>query len=177
MIRLRELEVHHTDLALGYSFADILDPVVRVLLDDVSRHLRGTVIDLPGPVRRAGKAISAAGLEHRADAVVGSFFDELPARADGYLLSSILHNWNDAAAARIMRRCADAASTTGRVFVVDYFDEQSVQTEGDLRMLCYFGGRQHTPEQLSELAGSAGLEIASTLPAGRMSIVELRASR
>lgn len=133
MIRLRELEVHHTDLALGYSFADILDPVVRVLLDDVSRHLRGTVIDLPGPVRRAGKAISAAGLEHRADAVVGSFFDELPARADGYLLSSILHNWND------------AASTTGRVFVVDYFDDQSVQTEGDLRMLCYFGGEAAYP--------------------------------
>jgi hypothetical protein len=38
-----------------------------------------------------------------------------------------------------------------------------------------FGGRQHTLEQLSELAEPAGLEIASILPAGRMSIVELRA--
>jgi hypothetical protein len=93
-------------------------------------------------VRRAGKAIGAASLDDRAGVVAGSFFDELPAGADGYLLSSILHNWNDAAAALIMRRCADAASTAGSVFVVDYFNVQSVQTEGDLRMLCYFGGRQ-----------------------------------
>ncbi|MFI1927027.1 methyltransferase [Streptomyces sp. NPDC020377] len=138
--------------------------------------LRGTVVDLSGPVRRAGKAIAAAGLDHRAGAVVGSFFDELPAGADAYLLSSILHNWDDAAAARIMRRCADAASTTGRVLVVDYFTDQSVMTEGDLRMLCYFGGRQHTLEQLGELAGSTGFEITSIVPAGRLSVVELRAS-
>ncbi|MEU9086105.1 methyltransferase [Streptomyces sp. NPDC048357] len=137
--------------------------------------LRGTVIDLPGPVRRAEKAIAAAGLEHRAEAVAGSFFDELPAGADGYLLSSILHNWDDASAARIVRRCADAAATTGSVFVVDYLGDESVQTEGDLRMLCYFGGRQHTLEQLRELAGSAGLETGSITPAGRLSVVELRA--
>ncbi|KUN78846.1 methyltransferase [Streptomyces bungoensis] len=138
---------------------------------------RGTVIDLPGPVRRAEKAIAAAGLDHRADAVTGSFFDALPAGADGYLLSSILHNWDDAAAARIMRRCADAAQTTGRVLVVDYFNDQAVQTEGDLRMLGYFGGRQHTLEQLGELAGAVGLHVTSVTPAGRYSVVELRAPR
>jgi hypothetical protein len=128
-------------------------------------------------VRRAGKAIAAAGLDHRADAVTGSFFDALPAGADGYLLSSILHNWDDAAAARIMRRCADAAQTTGRVLVVDYFNDQTVQTEGDLRMLAYFGGRQHTLEQLADLAGAVGLHITSVTPAGRYSVVELRAPR
>lgn len=137
--------------------------------------LHGTVLDLAGPVRRAEKAIAAAGLEHRAGTVAGSFFDELPPGADGYLLSSILHNWDDASAARIMRRCADAASTTGSVFVVDYFNHQSLQTQGDLRMLCYFGGRQHSLEQLGELAAAAGLRIVSVLPAGRMSVVELRA--
>ncbi|MBT2206905.1 methyltransferase [Actinomadura sp. NEAU-AAG7] len=149
-------------------------------------ELRGTVLDLPGPVRRAGKAIAAAGLDHRADTVAGSFFDELPTGADGYLLSSILHNWDDASAARILRRCADAASTStsastsagtgGSVLVVDYFTDQSVMTEGDLRMLCYFGGRQHSIEQLGELAGATGLKIASIMPAGRLSVVELRAS-
>jgi hypothetical protein len=138
--------------------------------------LRGTVTDLPGPVRRAEKAIAAAGLDQRAVAEVGSFFDPLPAGADGYLLSSILHNWDDAAAVRILRRCVDAAAETGRVLVVDYFDDQAVQTEGDLRMLCYFGGRQHTLEQLGALAASAGLRVTSVTPAGRLSIVELRPS-
>ncbi|MFD9908756.1 methyltransferase [Streptomyces sp. NPDC059063] len=141
------------------------------------RDLQGTVVDLAGPVRRAEKAFAAAGLEHRAKAVVGSFFDELPTGADGYLLSSILHNWDDASAARIMRRCADAAARTGRVLVVDYFNVEGMQTEGDLRMLCYFGGRQHTLEQLEELAGAVGLRTASVTPAGRLSVVELRPSR
>jgi hypothetical protein len=127
-------------------------------------------------VRRAEKAIAAAGLDQRAVAEVGSFFDPLPAGADGYLLSSILHNWDDAAAVRILRRCVDAAAETGRVLVVDYFDDQAVQTEGDLRMLCYFGGRQHTLEQLGALAASAGLRVTSVTPAGRLSIVELRPS-
>ncbi|MEU4659739.1 methyltransferase [Streptomyces sp. NPDC023723] len=140
-------------------------------------ELRGTVVDLPGPVRRAGKAIAAAGLDHRAGAVAGSFFDELPTGADAYLLSSILHNWDDAAATRIMRRCADAASATGRVLVVDYFTDQNIMTEGDLRMLCYFGGRQHTLEQLGEMAGSAGFGITSVTPAGRLAVVELRAAQ
>ncbi|WP_426366726.1 methyltransferase [Streptomyces sp. E-08] len=139
--------------------------------------LRGTVVDLPGPVRRAEKAIAAAGLDHRADVAAGSFFDALPAGADGYLLSSILHNWDDAAAARILRRCADAAQTSGRVLVVDYFGDRTVQTEGDLRMLGYFGGRQHTLEQLAELAGTVGLRTTSVTPAGRYSVVELRAVR
>jgi 2,7-dihydroxy-5-methyl-1-naphthoate 7-O-methyltransferase len=138
--------------------------------------LRGTVVDLAGPVRRAEKAISAAGLENRADAVAGSFFDPLPPGAGGYLLSSILHNWDDASAARIVRRCADAAGATGRVLVVDYFNNDSVQTEGDLRMLAYFGGRQHTLEQLGELAGSVGLHITGVSPAGRMAVAELRAA-
>ncbi|MEU0135845.1 methyltransferase [Streptomyces sp. NPDC006296] len=179
------LAAHAPAVAGGYPWGD-LGRLVDVgggdgsmLITILRAHpgLRGTVVDLPGPVRRAGKAIAAAGLEHRADAVAGSFFDELPAGADGYLLSSILHNWNDEAAARILRRCADAASTTGSVFVVDYLDDRSVQTGGDLRMLCYFGGRQHTSAQLDELAAGAGLEIASIRPAGRMSVVELRAPR
>lgn len=178
------LAVHAPAVAGGYPWGrlrhlvDVGGGDGSMLITILRAHpdLRGTVVDLPGPVRRAGKAIAAAGIEHRADAVPGSFFDELPAGADGYLLSSILHNWNDEAAARIMRRCAEAASTTGSVFVVDYFNDQR-QTEGDLRMLCYFGGRQHTPEQLGELAGSVGLEIVSIVPAGRMSIVELQASR
>ncbi|MFF1443669.1 hypothetical protein [Streptomyces sp. NPDC058295] len=41
---------------------------------------------------------------------------------------------------------------------------------------CYFGGRQHTLEQLGELAGSNGFEIASIVQAARLSVVELRAS-
>jgi 2,7-dihydroxy-5-methyl-1-naphthoate 7-O-methyltransferase len=139
-------------------------------------ELRGTVIDLAGPAARAEQAIGAARLSARADAQVGSFFDPLPAGAGGYMLSGVVHNWDDDDAVRILRRCADAASNAGKVLLVDHVDDAhgTRDTEGDLRMLCYFRGRERTLEQLGELASAAGLEISSVKSAGMRSIIELR---
>ncbi|BAL88694.1 putative O-methyltransferase [Actinoplanes missouriensis 431] len=136
--------------------------------------LRGTVLDLPGPAERARAAIDAAGLNDRADARPGSFFDELPPGAGGYLLSGILHDWDDAGATRILRNCAQAAGGRGRVLVMedDVADEPS--TEGDLRMLCYVNGRERGVTQLGDLAAAAGLVVETVVPAGTRAIVEMR---
>ena len=94
------------------------------------------------------------------------------------MLSGILHNWDDEDAVRILQRCADAAPETGKVLVVDHIgDAQAApDTEGDLRMLCYFRGRERTLDQLGELAKSVGLQVSSVTPAGSRSIIELRPS-
>ncbi|MCB5906871.1 maleylpyruvate isomerase family mycothiol-dependent enzyme [Streptomyces pinistramenti] len=34
-MRLRELEVHHADLAAGYTFADVPEPAARWIIDDI----------------------------------------------------------------------------------------------------------------------------------------------
>lgn len=124
---------------------------------------------------RAEQAIAAARLGDRAGAQVGSFFDALPGGAGGYLLSGVLHDWDDEDAARILRRCADAAAETGRVLVVDHLGA-APETEGDLRMLCYTHGRERTLDRLGELAKPVGLGIGSIAPAGSRSIIELRTS-
>ena len=138
-------------------------------------ELRGTVVDLPGPAGRAERAITEAGLGERASAVVGSFFDPLPARAGGYLLSGVLHDWDDEPAGRILRRCAEAAGEAGRVLVVDHFGGP-VDTEGDLRMLAYVRGRERTLDRLASLAASVGLRLDSCTPAGTRTLVEFRRS-
>lgn len=140
--------------------------------------LRGTVVDLPGPAARAERAIARAGLGDRAAVRAGSFFDPLPAGAGGYLLSGVLHDWDDEDAARILRRCAEAAGRAGRVLVVDHVaDEGAVpDTEGDLRMLCYVRGRERTLGRLGGLAESAGLRLGTVTAGGARSIVELHPS-
>jgi len=135
--------------------------------------LRGTVVDLAGAVARAREAFSSAGLSDRADARAGSFFDPLPAGAGGYLLSGVLHDWDDADAARILRRCAEAASETGNVLVVEDGDGGAPDTAGDLRMLCYVRGRDRSLEQLRALAGSVGLRSGAVIPVGYRLLVEL----
>ncbi|MCP2339444.1 methyltransferase [Actinomadura rupiterrae] len=138
--------------------------------------LRGTVLDLEGPVARAQQAFAAAGLSDRADATVGSFFDELPAGAGGYVLSGVLHDWDDPQALSILRRCAEAASDTGKVLVVDHLGDHLSgvsDTQGDLRMLCYVRGRERGIDQLRDLAAEAGLRVGQIAPAGTRSVIEM----
>lgn len=137
--------------------------------------LRGTVLDLPAPAARAARALTEAGLSDRADARAGSFFDELPAGAGGYLLSGVLHDWDDEHATRILHRCRAAAGDTGTVFVIeDNVVGDGPGTAGDLRMLCYVQGRDRTLDQLRDLAAEAGLTVGGTTRAGLRTIVELR---
>jgi O-methyltransferase domain len=138
--------------------------------------LRGTVLDLPGAVEAARKALTAAGLADRGDARAGSFFDPLPPGAGGYLLCAVLHDWDDAAARAILRRCAEAAGADGRVFVVEKFaTDADGRTEMDLRVLAYFGGRERDIAELTTLAAAAGLGVAAVHPAGATPVVELTA--
>ncbi|MEU7991034.1 methyltransferase [Streptosporangium canum] len=137
--------------------------------------LRGTVVDLPGTAEAARKALAAAGLVDRADVVSGSFFDPLPPGAGGYLLSWILHDWNDTAARAILRRCAEAAGSGGRVFVVESVDAGggAPHTGMDLRMLVYCGGKERGVDELTALAAGCGLRPVAVHAAGTLSVLEL----
>jgi hypothetical protein len=140
--------------------------------------LQGTVFDQRTTVEAARKTLAEAGLSDRATVASGSFFDPLPPGAGGYLLSAVLHDWDDAAARAILRRCADAAGTEGTVFVVEKTgaDGESPSTEMDLRLLAYFAGRQRGVAELSSLAMDVGLHVAAVHPAADLSIIELTAS-
>jgi predicted transcriptional regulator len=138
--------------------------------------LRGTVFDQPVTAESARKDLKAAGLASRADVVAGSFFDPLPPGAGGYVLSAIIHDWDDDAACAILRRCAEAAGPEAPILVVEKIgaDGESLRTEMDLRMLVYFGGKERGVAELAVLAARAGLRVARVHPAGKLSIVELR---
>lgn len=138
-------------------------------------QLRGTVFDLPDTVEGASSALAAAGLAERSQVVAGSFFDPLPPGAGGYVLSSILHDWSDGPTRDILRRCAEAAGSDGRVFVVEKIgaDGQSPHTGMDLRMLVLYGGKERTVAELTDLAADVGLKVAGVHPAGDCAIVEL----
>lgn len=88
----------------------------------------GRILDLEPTAAAAGERLTAAGLQHRASAIAGSFFDPLPAGADAYLLSDILHDWDDEHARRILTECRRAATSYGTVVVVDGIRGQSAVT-------------------------------------------------
>lgn len=155
---------------VGGGSGDLLAAVV-----DATPGARGTLLDLEGPAAAAERDFAAAGLQERCRAVVGSFFDPLPADGDVYLLSNVLLNWPDFRAAEILRRCAEAVRPGGRVMVIEgLLDVQTDQTDLDLRMLVYLGGRMRTTGQLRALAAESGLSMRRVVGLGPVrSLVEL----
>jgi 2,7-dihydroxy-5-methyl-1-naphthoate 7-O-methyltransferase len=141
--------------------------------------LRGTVLDLQAPTAAATRALEAAGLDDRGRAQTGSFFESLPGGAGGYILSRVLHDWDDDAVRRILLNCAQAARPNGRVLVIESIaPDESANSEMDLRMLAYVLGRERNLDQLTELALEVGLALGTVTPVSRYrSIIELRAGQ
>ncbi|MDQ2849070.1 MAG: acetylserotonin O-methyltransferase [Actinomycetota bacterium] len=124
--------------------------------------IRGQVLDLAPSATAATERFAAAGLADRAVATPGSFFDPLPVGADAYLLSDILHNWDDDHARTILTGCRRAAAPNGTVVVIEAARGQGTGTAMDLSMLMCFGGRERTVDELAGLAADCGLVLSSS---------------
>lgn len=127
-------------------------------------ELHGRVLDLPPTATAAAERFAAAGLGDRASAVSGSFFDPLPVGADAYLLSDILHDWDDEHARMILAGCRRAAAPNGTVVVIEPVRGQGANTAIDLFMLMCFGGRERTVDELAKLAADCGLILHGSAP-------------
>ena len=126
--------------------------------------VRGRVLDLPPTAAAAAGRFTAAGIDDRAAALAGSFFDPLPAGADAYVLSDILHDWDDDHARAILAGCRRAATPDGTVVVIEPVLGQGTGTAMDLFMLMCFSGRERTVDDLAGLAADSGLALRDTRP-------------
>ncbi|HEV7976639.1 methyltransferase [Amycolatopsis sp.] len=140
------------------------DGLVLAAILHAHPDLRGRVLDLsPAAIAATGR-FAAAGLDDRAGAVSGSFFDPLPAGADVYLLSDILHDWDDDHAREILAGCRRAAAPNGTVVVIEPVRGEGADTAIDLFMLMCFGGRERTVDELAGLAADCGLMLHDSGP-------------
>ena len=132
--------------------------------------LRGVLFDLPHVVAAAGALLKRAGLADRCEVVGGSFFETVPKGADAYLLKSIIHDWDDAAAIEILHMCRAAIADTGRLLVVEPVIQPGNEPDrakfSDLNMLVMLGGRERTAEDFERLYAEAGFRLTSIVPTG-----------
>ena len=128
-----------------------------LLTELLQRHpgLRGIVFDLPETVR------DEAGFSDRLTFVAGDFFERVP-RGDVYMLSTILHDWDDERAAAILRTIRAASPGNARLIVIETVVPQGNEPHGakwlDLLMLALFAGRERDEEQWRTLLESGGFE-------------------
>ncbi|HZU02723.1 MAG TPA: methyltransferase [Ktedonobacteraceae bacterium] len=127
-------------------------------------HMRATLFDLPTACEQAREYLQHIGMAARCEVVSGNFFlDELPGGGDLYLLSLILHDWDDEHAERILRSCRRAMSNTSRLVLLEFVLQEQEPTEReareDLFMLVVTGGRERTAQQFRTLLAQANLQL------------------
>ena len=131
--------------------------------------------------REAAVEAARERLGERAECVVGDFFAALPAGADAYLLSRVLHDWDDADAGRILAVCHAAmgpgkpAARRRSAILPERAKDRPAAIRMDLHMLLLLGARERTEAEFRELLDAAGFEVrrvvATRSPAG-LSVIE-----
>jgi hypothetical protein len=128
--------------------------LLRGLLDRVP-SLRGVVFDLPETNR------DEAIFDDQLSFVAGSFFESVP-QGDVYVLSAILHDWDDERASAILKTIHAGARADARLLVLDAVVPPGNDPHGakwlDVLMLTLLSGRERDEEQWRALVGGAGFE-------------------
>lgn len=140
-------------------------------------NLKGIIYDLPDVIAKLKERLGQTGLEGRFDGVAGSFFEEVPAIGDAYMLSLVIHDWGDDKASIILNNCYKAMQPGNKLILAEQVlssdKNPSLGKRLDLNMLVMSGGRERTKEEYTALLAKSGFELTNVYPTkGRLSILE-----
>jgi hypothetical protein len=183
MIGLSSAEV--PAVADGYDFS-VFDTIVdvggatgHVLAEILCRHTspRGILFDRPHVVAEAPALLRTRGVESRVTVKAGDFFHGVPAGADAYLLSHIIHDWTDEQCATILGHCRQSIAPGGRLLIVETVlpagDTPHLGKIYDMVMLVFPGGQERTEAEYASLLATSGFRLNRVVPtASAVSIVE-----
>ncbi len=181
----RQAKVTGKLIAENYSFSNI-SSIVDVgggdgslmisLLKAVDPHLKGVIYDLTHAAEEAKVQVSKAGLSSRCQVLSGDALNSAPAGGDAYLLSRVIHDWNDEKSIRILRNCNKAMGVGGRILLIERVVPSSSTKEIeksqdletiffiDLNMMVMNGGRERTEEEYKSLFEASGFELEKVTP-------------
>ena len=136
-------------------------------------ELHGILVELPEAAERARERLTETGVIDRVRIETGSFFDEVPADGDLYVLRRVLHNWSDENVRHVLRRVRAAMPEGARLLVLEELlpgapDASSASAGAwakprnrivDLLMLVLMEGRDRTAEEYTALLEEGGFAV------------------
>jgi hypothetical protein len=108
-------------------------------------------------------------------------FHDVPGGAGLYVLKSVLHDWPDGEAVRILSNCRAVMGTEASILVIErLLDEDGGHADTtlmvDLHMLAVTGGVERSLAEFASLAEAAGLSMIRVMPTGTpFHLIELKA--
>lgn len=171
---------YDASLVAAYPFATVDklvdvgggDATLLIAILQANPAMHGVLFDLPQVAEHARDRISRADLSHRCEVAAGDAFAAVPTGGDAYLLSRVIHDWDDEHAVAILDACRREIDNDGRVLLVERLMPARVVVSpaaqssslSDLTMLVMNGGRERTETEYRELLDRAGLVLARIVP-------------
>ncbi len=149
-------------------------------------HLEGIVADRPAVADAATRALATSGLEGRGRGEPSDFFTAVPTGGDVYVLSNVLHDWDDQQATSILRTVRTAMGPDAHLLVVENVLDAPGRTPPqqrdlhlvDLHMLVMFGARERTQAEYDALLLEAGFVSSRLSPSpNRWNVLRTRPAR
>jgi hypothetical protein len=140
-------------------------------------NLHGILFELPHVTEEAAQRLSSAGLGARCEVVRGDFFESVPAGGDVYLLSHVVHDWDEAHCLTLLGNCRRVMRAGARLLIVEMIlpgpNQPSPGMLADLVMLVAQGGRERTEAEYRDLLARGGFRLQRVVPtASAVSVVE-----
>jgi hypothetical protein len=175
-LMLERTQPNAVAVAEAYNFSKI-DKLVDVgggcgiLLTTILKenpHLSGVLFDLPHVIKETRDTIEQEGVINRCELVSGDFFETVPVGGDAYILSQVIHDWDDDQAITILKNCRRHMPMNGRLLLLEYVilpdNAPSPGRISDIIMLVTEGGRERTELEFRALFETAGFRLTNIIP-------------
>jgi ubiquinone/menaquinone biosynthesis C-methylase UbiE len=189
MVELTRLVAAEIGESYDFSGADLVMDVggghgeLLAAVLERNPRLRGVLFEQEHALTGAQSHFAQRGLEQRIELSAGDFFDAVPPGADVYMMKSILHDWSDMDAARILRNFERVMAPRSRLLVIEHLMPEVLEPTAlhraldarDLHMMVALGAAERTRAQFVELLHATGFvaERVITTPT-TFSIIEAR---
>jgi O-methyltransferase domain len=139
----------------------------------------GILVDQPQVLERARPFLKRQGVADRCVLYPGDLFAP-PPPADLYLLASVLHDWDDPHATRILAALAHSATSGTRLRIFEMLlptdaTPHRAKLSDVLMLLLFDGARERTLDQYRDLLEDTGWRLEQVIPSpGPMSVLQAR---
>jgi O-methyltransferase domain/Dimerisation domain len=131
---------------------------------------RGILFDRPDVVADASGILTGAGVASRCAVIAGDFLEAVPSGGGAYILSWIIHDWDDDRAVTILKNCRRAMADDARLLILEQVlprgNEPSLSKLYGLHMLVLYRGRERREDEYRALLAAANLQLARVIPTG-----------
>ena len=177
--------IYNTAVLSSYSFSRFQriidvgggDGGLLIAILKENPKLTGVLVDIPHVAEKARTRIGGAGLMDRCQVVAGDAFNSVPEGGDAYILSRVVHDWDDSRSIVLLKNCHRAMDANGRLIVIEGViapdNEPSITKYFDLNMMILNGGCERTAKDYQSLFQVAGFKLVGITPTqSAMSVLE-----